>query len=68
MAICVALSSSFEGAIFRIPTTRQGFRAPLEMRLDYVSFDSSKSRSQKGPRSISSSCYPGKNALFCLRF
>lgn len=28
---------------------RQGFRAPLETRLDYVSFDSSKSRSQKGP-------------------
>lgn len=24
---------------------RQGFRAPLETRLDYVSFDSSKSRS-----------------------
>lgn len=28
---------------------RQGFRAPLEARLDYVSFDSSKSRSRKGP-------------------
>lgn len=48
------------------PRARQGFRAPLEARLDYVSFDSSKSHSRKGPRRISSSsCYPeGKMHCF----